>query len=149
MSGDTFLVGKDTSNVEKPIRRDRDALFMSLYTLLAGELGAGTSDGQIRAIPSRKVTIIDVQTAVTIGAGGTADTFLFGIQVVKALTGTCVVTGFGNRAGNAVSSTLPVGFVGFDAWGDALNAVGPITITASNVADANNIKAIWCAAPAS
>ena len=86
-------------------------------------------------------TVIDVQTTVTIGGLNTIN--LFGLFIAKALAGTVVITGFGNLAGTAVSVTLPVGSVGDFNFHGMLNTVGSLTVTASNVADANNVVVLW------
>ena len=54
-----------------------------------------------------KVAIISKTTAVTIGGGAANDTHLIAILITKALTGTCVVTGFADSDGSAKSLTFP------------------------------------------
>lgn len=118
-------------------------------SLLAGELGAGTSDGMLRTLELCQLSVISKTTACTIGAGGTNDTALIQISVTKALTGTCVITGFADTNGTAQSFSLPIGFVGERNFHGARNAAGPLTITCSDVADDNLVQVLWAAAPAS
>jgi hypothetical protein len=96
---------------------------------------------------ARNLSVISKTTAVTIGAGGTADTILFGLKITAALTGTCVITGFADSDGAAQSITLPAGTpAGYVDFGGVLNSVGPLTITCSNAADDNLVSAVWMSA---
>ncbi|HFD86854.1 MAG TPA: hypothetical protein ENJ35_04165 [Gammaproteobacteria bacterium] len=93
------------------------------------------------------LTIVDVQTAITIGGGVANDTHLMGVIINVALTGTCVITGFEGSAGTAISITIPAatpaGFIDFKA---AINSKGPLTVTCSNASDDNNVQILWKAA---
>jgi len=90
------------------------------------------------------LTIIDIQTTVTIGGGVANDTHLMGIQINVALTGTCVITGFEGSAGTAISITLPAATTaGFIDFKGAINSKGALTVTCSNVADDNNVQVLW------
>ena len=90
------------------------------------------------------LTIVDIQTAITIGAGSASDTHLIGIMINVALTGTCVITGFEGSAETAISITLPAatpaGFIDFKA---AINSKGALTITCSDAGDDNNVQVLW------
>ncbi|HHS83705.1 MAG TPA: hypothetical protein ENK38_02110 [Gammaproteobacteria bacterium] len=93
------------------------------------------------------LTIVDVQTAITIGGGVANDTHLMGVMINVALTGTCVIAGFEGSAGTAISITIPAatpaGFIDFKA---AINSKGPLTVTCSNASDDNNVQILWKAA---
>ncbi len=89
------------------------------------------------------LTIIGLTTAITIGGGAAGDTHLIGIQVTTALTGTCVITGFGDSAGAATSLTFPAGTVGYREFKGAINTVGALTVTCSNAADDNLVAVLW------
>lgn len=88
-------------------------------------------------------TIISVQTAVTLGGGAADDTFLLGLHIHTALTGTCVIAGLADAAGAAASYTLPVGTVGHVPFYGVRNAKGALTVTCSTVGDANKVLALW------
>ena len=93
------------------------------------------------------LTIIDIQTAVTIGGGVANDTHLMGVMINVALTGTCVITGFEGSAGTAISITLPAATpAGFIDFKGAINSIGALTVTCSNVADDNDVQILWKAA---
>jgi len=89
------------------------------------------------------LTIIGLTTAITIGGGAAGDTHLIGIQVTTALTGTCVITGFGDSAGAATSLTFPAGTVGYREFKGAINNVGALTVTCSNALDDNLVAVLW------
>lgn len=91
-----------------------------------------------------RATVIDVQTAVTLGDGNTGTVALEGILINTALVGTCVITGFKNSSGVAQSITLPAGSaVGMHRFYGAVNEAGPLTITCATVADADDVVALW------
>lgn len=92
----------------------------------------------------RKATIIGLTTAITINTGVASDTMLHGVLITAALTGTCVITGFGDSAGAATSITLPAATTaGFKEFGDVINDVGALTITCSNASDDNLVTVVW------
>lgn len=114
-------------------------------TLIAGERNVGTGNDYLLTRDGSNLTIIGIQTAVTIGAGSANDTRLHGIKISAALVGTCVITGFADSAGAATSITLPVGSNGFHSFGNAINSAGALTVTCSNAADDNSVQVIWSA----
>lgn len=89
-------------------------------------------------------SVISKTTAVTIGGGVANDTKLVGLQILAALTGTCVITGFADSDGTAQTITLPAatpaGFVDFKR---AKNLAGALTITCSNAGDDNKVCVLW------
>jgi len=91
-----------------------------------------------------KVAIISKTTAVTIGGGAANDTHLIAILITKALTGTCVVTGFADSDGTAKSLTFPAATPAqrVEFYG-ALNAAGALTVTCSNVGEDDNVAVLW------
>lgn len=93
------------------------------------------------------LTIVDIQTAITIGGGVANDTHLMGLMINVALTGTCVITGFEGSAGTAISITIPAATpAGFIDFKGAINSKGALTVTCSNVADDNDVQVLWKAA---
>jgi hypothetical protein len=87
------------------------------------------------------LTIISVATVVTIGGGVAGDTHLLGVMINKALTGTCVITGFAGAAGTAVNITLPAATpAGFCDFKGAINSVGALTVICANAGDTNNVQ---------
>lgn len=99
------------------------------------------TDSYDRVVKGARTTIVNKQTAIAVGASaGANDTQLLSIDVVKALTGTCVVAGFKDDAGTAQSITLPAATpVGRYLEDMGLNTAGALTVTCSNVADALNV----------
>ena len=89
------------------------------------------------------ITIVSTTVAVTIGAGAADDTYLLGVHIHTALTGTCVITGFQDETGAAKSYTLPAGTVGHVPFYAARNLAGAITVTAANAADDDKIAVLW------
>lgn len=142
-----------TRNPDTGVEQDFDNYAAAVYLakLLAGELGAGTASGMIRALPVRRASVISKTTAVTIGAGGTNDTVLAKVIVLATLTGTCVITGLADSDGTAQSITIPAGAASVGSWdmGDVPNVAGPLTVTCSNASDDNLVVIVWYALPAS
>lgn len=137
-------VGKnDTTEVDESILSKDQALYNYLSHLIAGERNADSStNSYLIARPQWNPTIISKTTTVTIGAGAANDTYLGGLYIHTALTGTCVITGFNDSDGSAQSYTIPVGAVGeIPIYGE--NVAGALTITASNAADDNLIWVMW------
>jgi len=94
--------------------------------------------------PESNLAVISKTTAVTIGGGAANDTHLIGLQIVEALTGTCVITGFADSDGVAQAITLPVGTpAGFRDFFGARNSAGALTVTCSNAADDNKVCVLW------
>lgn len=116
-----------------------------LGTALAGERNPGSAtNSYLVGRDECNLTIIDIQTAITIGAGAANDTHLIGVLITTALTGTCVITGFEGSAGTAISITLPAGSaVGFHDFKGAINSIGALTVTCSNAADDNDVQILW------
>jgi hypothetical protein len=99
------------------------------------------TDSYDATVKVARTVIVNKQTAVTVGgSAGANDTQLLSVDIVKALTGTCVVTGFKDDAGNAASITLPAATpVGRYLQDMGLNSAGALTVTCSNAADALNV----------
>ena len=141
----TVIHGINTDGDDENIIVFNGAASVGLATLTAGERNQDSaSNSYIVTRDECNLTIIDVQTAVTIGAGAANDTHLIGVMVTTALTGTCVITGFEGSAGAAISITLPAGTaVGFHDFKGAINSAGALTVTCSSVADDNNVQILW------
>ena len=88
-------------------------------------------------------TIISAVAAQTIGGGVASDTHLIGIHIAKALTGTCVITGFADNTATAKSFTLPIGSVGLKEFFGALNTAGALTVTCADAADDDLVMVLW------
>lgn len=113
--------------------------------LLAGERNPSSASLSYQVFREEcNGTIISAQTAVTIGGGVAGDTHLMGVVIVKALTGTCVITGFVDQAGVAKSITFPAATRAdvYDFKG-MINAAGAITVTCSDVGDDDNVIIQW------
>lgn len=110
----------------------------AIHAVRNGNSATNAYDGNV---PLARTTIINKQTAATIGgSAGVNDVRLVGIEVVKALTGTCVVAGFSDDAGAAASITLPAATpVGEYLKNLGLNTAGTLTVTCSNASDALNV----------
>ena len=90
------------------------------------------------------LTVVSATGAQTIGGGAAGDTHLLKIKVLVALTGTIVIAGFLDGAGNAQSLTIPAATPAGDMLFDgAINAAGALTITCANAADDNNVLVFW------
>lgn len=113
-------------------------------TLLAGERNPASATASYLAVRQEvNLTVISTTAAVTIGGGVAGDTHLMGVQILTALTGTCTVAGFADSTGAAQTFTIPVGSVGFKDLFGAINSVGPLVVTCSNVADDNLVLVLW------
>lgn len=113
-------------------------------SLLAGERNVDSATNSYQVVRDEaNLTIIGLTTAITIGGGVAGDTHLIGIHISTALTGTCVIAGFGDSAGVATSFTLPAGSVGYKEFKGAINSVGALTVTCSNGADDNLVAVLW------
>lgn len=89
------------------------------------------------------LTVVNKQTAVAIGIAAN-DTHLLSIEFVKALVGTCVITGFADDAAAAASITYPAASpAGVHDFDGALNSAGPLTVTCSNASDALQVLIRW------
>lgn len=121
------------------------ALITEFARLLAGERLQNSALKSYLAVRiEADATIIGVQTAVTIGGGVANDTHLLGVHISKALTGTCVITGFPDTTGAAQSFTLIAATTaGLKEFFGIKNTAGALTITCSDVADDNNVMVLW------
>jgi hypothetical protein len=113
--------------------------------LLAGERNVDSASDSYQVTRHEcNLTMVDVQTAITIGGGAAGDTHLMGILITVALTGTCVITGFAGSAETPISITLPAGTAaGLIDFKGAVNSEGPLTVTCSNAADDNDVAIMW------
>lgn len=119
-------------------------LFGTQGTLAAGERNVDSATNSYVVVRDEaNLTIIGLTTAITIGGGAAGDTHLIGLHITTALTGTCVITGFGDSAGVATNYTLPAGSVGYKEFKGAINSVGALTVTCSNAADDNLVAVLW------
>lgn len=93
----------------------------------------------------KNVTIIGVNTTVSINTGVANDSMLFGINIITALVGTIVITGFANSSGVAAPITLPAGSVGYKSFEGIINSIGGLTVTSNTAGDIvnGNISVIW------
>jgi len=91
----------------------------------------------------RQPTVINQQTAVTLGSGVANDIMFGGVHISTALTGTCVITGFPGSSGAAVSITLPIGSVGWKDFGDIINTAGAFTVTCATPGDTLFVTVVW------
>jgi hypothetical protein len=102
--------------------------------------------GQRTITQGCRASVISKTTAVTIGGGVAGDTKLLGLHITAALTGTCVITGFGDSDGTAQSITLPATTTaGFKDFKGMINDIGALTVTCSNGSDDNLVTVLWLA----
>lgn len=88
-------------------------------------------------------TIITGTTAVTLGGGMPGDTHLMMLHIHTALTGTCVIEGFRDPAGNAETYILPAATIGKIDFMGAINDSGALAVTCSNAGDNKKVIAMW------
>ena len=117
---------------------------MKSYDQKDGIVDAASSSLRMHDAPLN-ATIINQQTAVTIGGGAAGDTKLLSINVTKALTGTIVITGFADQAGAAQSITYPAATAINTYWFNTVNKAGALTVTCSNAGDTKNVIINWLA----
>jgi hypothetical protein len=111
---------------------------------LAGErLQDSETNSYLAVRQIARCSIISKTTAVTIGGGVANDTHLLAILITKALTGTCVVTGFNDSDGAAKSLTFPAATVAGRYELNALNEAGALTVTCSNAGEDDNVAVLW------
>jgi len=111
---------------------------------IGGERNTSSTNNNYDVIKNEcNATIISTTAAVTLGGGVADDTFLLGIHVHTALTGTCVIGGLADAAGAAANYTIPATSVGHVPLYGVRNAKGALTITCSTVGDANKVLALW------
>lgn len=138
------LMLDDLTYGRQPLKGSAGAALTLEQGQIGGERNTSSTTNNYDVIKNEcNVTIIAVQTAVTIGGGATDDTYLLGLHIHTALTGTCVITGFADSVGSAASFTLPAGTVGHVPFYAARNAAGAFTVTLSNVADASKAAVLW------
>ena len=112
--------------------------------LMAGERLQDSATKSYLAVSNDcNATVISKTTAVTIGGGVANDTRLIGITFTKALTGTCVITGFADSDGAAQSVTYPATTAVDKDWRGALNSAGALTVTCSDSGDDNVVTVLW------
>lgn len=123
---------------------DETAGDVGLRNRISGERLPDSADKSYLAVLVEcEGSIISAQTAQTINGGVASDTRLIGIHIAKALTGTCVVTGFQDTSGSAKSFTFAAGSVGLKEFFGILNRAGALTVTCSDVADDDLVMVIW------
>lgn len=117
----------------------------SLGTSLAGErLQDSATNSYLATRQVCRGVTISTTSAVTIGGGVANDTHLMGVVITKALTGTCVITGFVDNTGVAKSITFPAATAAasFDYKG-MINEAGAVTVTCSNASDDDLVTILW------
>ena len=120
-----------------PVEDDESAALVSSVSSL------NKSDDEVSThAAGARGTIIHGQTAVTLGSGIAGDSRLIAATIVKALTGTCVISGLADEAGTARNITIPAGSVGVFQFFGAINAAGALTVTCSNASDADNVVVV-------
>lgn len=123
---------------------DDTAPDVGLRNLIAGErLQDQPTKSYLATRVEANATIISAVAAQTIGGGVASDTHLIGIHIAKALTGTCVITGFADNTGTAKSFTLPIGSVGLKEFFGALNTAGALTVTCADALDDDLVMVLW------
>ena len=92
---------------------------------------------------SMNARVISQTTACTIGPVGAVK--LHRVNILDALTGTCVITGFPNHDGaTAQSITFPAGTAaGSYEFAGAVNTAAAMTVTCSTGADDNLVVVVY------
>lgn len=120
-----------------------DAAKVTQAGVLAGERLPDSATKSYMAIRDEAdVTIVGIQTAITLCGGVANDCHLLGLQITTALTGTCVIAGFADSAGTATSLTFPIGSVGLKDFKGAKNSAGALTITCGTAGDDNFVAVL-------
>ena len=123
---------------------DDSAKDVGLRNALAGERGVDSpTQSYMSVAPECTGTVISAVAAQTIGGGVANDTLFFGVHIVKALTGTCVVAGLLDNAGSPKSITFPIGSVGYKEFPGVANAAGALTVTCADAADDDAVVVFW------
>ena len=121
-----------------------DAVKTSLATAIAGERLQGSATNNYLVVRQEATaTIITGTTAVTLGGGMPGDTHLMMLHIHTALTGTCVIEGFRDPAGNAETYILPAATIGKIDFMGAINDAGALAVTCSNAGDNKKVIAMW------
>jgi hypothetical protein len=91
----------------------------------------------------KKFKIISTTSPVYIGRNAN-DTILHGLVISAALTGTCVLNGFFDSAGNEQIYTLPAATTaGYKDFGGIINDAKALTVTCSNASDDNLVGVVY------
>lgn len=129
----------DNTNIDQ----DGD-IGVKLNNLLAGERLQGSATNSYLVVRQEATaTIITGTTAVTLGGGMPGDTHLMMLHIHTALTGTCVIEGFRDPAGNAETYILPAATIGKIDFMGAINDSGALAVTCSNAGDNKKVIAMW------
>ncbi len=117
---------------------------VGLRNALAGERGVDSPLLSYMSVsPECTGSIISATTAQILNTGVAGDSLFFGVHFVKALTGTCVISGMADTAGTAKSLTFPAGSIGYKEFPGVTNSAGPLTVTCSNAADDDVAVVFW------
>lgn len=123
---------------------DRAKTSSEIDSLLAGERLQGSATNSYLVVRQEATaTIITGTTAVTLGGGMPGDTHLMMLHIHTALTGTCVIEGFRDPAGNAETYILPAATIGKIDFMGAINYSGALAVTCSNAGDNKKVIAMW------
>lgn len=132
------------SGLSAPVKATNQAAHTMEQGLLAGERNPSSLTNSYMVMREEaNLTIISVTTAVIIGGGNANDTHLLGVHITAALTGTIVIAGFADEAGNPKSITIPAATVGNRDFKGAINSAGALTVTVSNAADDDKVAILW------
>lgn len=72
--------------------------------VVGGERNTSSTENNFTVIKNEcNLTVVSTTSAASIGGGAADDTYLLGLHIHTALTGTCVIAGFADEAGNAQS----------------------------------------------
>jgi hypothetical protein len=120
------------------------ALDVNLATDLAGERNPDSAVNSYIVVRDEvNMTIISTTSTSTIGGGSAGDTHLVGLHISTALTGVCVIAGFGDTTGTSTSFIMPAGSVGYKEFKGAKNNIGALTVTCPTTGDDNFVAVFW------
>lgn len=137
--------GKNTQNVTGTvISSSTIGLDVNIASNIAGERNPDSATNSYMVVRDEvNMTIISTTSTSTIGGGAAGDTHLVGLQISTALTGVCVIGGFGDTVGSSTSFIMPVGSVGYKEFKGAKNNIGALTVTCPTAGDDNFVAVFW------
>jgi len=120
------------------------ALLISKATADGGERNPDSAVNGYQVVREEvNMTIMSTTSTSTIGGGSVGDTHLVGLHISTALTGVCVIRGFGDTTGTTTSFIMPAGSVGYKEFKGAINSAGALTVTCPTAGDDNFVAVFW------
>lgn len=139
------VVSVDKNGVPIKTKNGDPATLVVIPESFAGErLISSLENSYLSVVNECQLTIIKINTAVTLGGGAANDANLIGVQITTDLNGTCIIGGFKDNAGVAATITLPSGtLAGFYNYYGAQNTAGALTVKLNNGLDYGDVQVLW------